>query len=165
MRQLQPTAEDEVTLALAKRVVARVAAHEQPLFRAMSQAYLTNPRQVLASRAPREEMLGFGAEVAVALLTPVILDVTRHVVHGLLAGVDRSLTSAGAQLADGVLARWLPRASSERQHVAAAAMTPQQLSAVHDRAVARARELRLPDDRAELLANAIVGALATQPPA
>jgi hypothetical protein len=155
------TDEDEAAAALARRAVAETAPEELPLFRATSQAYFDDPERALSARGGRDEMLGFGVEAAVVLVTPVALDVAKTVVAFVVARVraivEREAGAVIDRTAEGVLARF--RGGGEPAGEAAPELSKQQLAEVRQLAYERALALDLPDAKAGLLADALVGSL------
>lgn len=122
------------TAELAQRMVARIAAHEMPIFRAASRAYFDNPERALGRRSG-DEMLGFGTD-SMAALTPYALVVADTVVGRLTEELGPDWTGAlGADQLEmaGLLAR--------------------------DKAL----ELQLEEETARLLADALVAALGAPP--
>jgi hypothetical protein len=160
--------EDELVAALARRAVAETAPAELPLFRATSQAYFEDPGRALAGRAGSDDVLGFGPAAAALLLTPVALDVARSVVRFVL---DHVRTKAEAQAGDAIesatekLLRKIGLGDGHGGTDAAAEAAPlsdDQLREVHRIAFEKARQLNLPDAQADLLADSLVGSLATE---
>jgi hypothetical protein len=151
----------ELAVDLARDVLGQVAPEELPLFGVTSELYRRDPGAVEA-QAGSEEMLGFGAEV-IAAMTPIVLSVAGAVVNVLL---DQVRAAAAAE-SEGVVRSMVHRlfrsfgASSDAGEDRSVALTKDQLRAVRQVAVDRARALKLPDAEAELLAEAMVGSLAT----
>jgi hypothetical protein len=152
----------ELTIELARHAVHQVAPGELPLFRSLSERYIRQHGRDLRTQAPRDELLGFGAGEAVALLTPIAFAIAAEVVGALLVEFKERLAERGADKLvselDGLLARvglggddTLEFTQKQRDHVRAVAL-------------AKACELGLSPERARLLADAIVGALHTSNP-
>jgi hypothetical protein len=155
---------DDVLVAeLARTAVERAAPEELPLFRPTSEAFFADPT-ALERREGRDDMLGFGVDSALVLLTPVALAVARDVVDFVVAQVRSRLHDEGESAVQGALDR-LFRRGDEKPETAAgdadAELTDEELGRVHTIALEKARQLRLSPDRAVLLADAIVGGLAT----
>ena len=152
--------EDELARELAREVVAQVAPPELPIFNAASKAYFDNPDQALRQRS-RDEMLGFGVE-SIALLTPYALAIAKPVVALLMRELAKQVQ---AQSSDVILA-WVRRLLRRRDQKAEEAaepevkpLTPEQLNRVRELALGKAREFDLEEDKAALLADAMVGRL------
>jgi hypothetical protein len=143
----------ELTIALAQRAVAAAAPEELPLFPALSEHY----RRPAARRAgTRDERLGFGSADAVALLTPAILAIAAEVSQYLLEEVKQTLKDHGAALVTKQIESWFKHfeGAPPPMHFSQA-----QRERVRVIAFTKARQLDLDQDRAHLLADALVGAL------
>ncbi|MDQ6774494.1 MAG: hypothetical protein M3024_16190 [Candidatus Dormibacteraeota bacterium] len=151
----------DVVVEVSRVLVTRLAPEELPLFHALSGLYLANPAGLERGGRERDEVLGFGVEGASMLVTPVVLttvaEVVKHVVEQLaVTGALQGLGSAGSALHRVFhLSRGAP---------AAPALTAAQLAAVRQVALEKATAMRLPQARAGLLADAIVGSLASPAP-
>ena len=71
---------EEVAEQLARHVVHGVAPEEDEIFDLVAAAWRRDPGR-LADRATRDEMLGFGVEAALTLLTPVALGAATEVLR------------------------------------------------------------------------------------
>ena len=111
----------------------------------------------------RDEMLGFGVEVALATLTPVALSVAREVIAFVSAEVAREAKEESAPVVREAVRRLFrrQRRGPEGGGTPKAELTGAQLGAVHRIALEKALQLQLPRDQAELLADAMAGDLAT----
>ena len=148
----------------AREIVARAAPEEIPLFRATSEAYFADPDKALAENKPKDEMLGFGVETAALLLTPVIIDVVRRVATALLNSAGDAVEKEGSEAVGGFVHKLFHRGKGEGAAEAqddVPDLSPEQLQEVREIAYDRALELDVPEDRAGLLADAVVGSLAT----
>jgi hypothetical protein len=153
---------DAVVADAAQEIVARAAPQEMPLFRATSEAYFADPEKALADRKPKDEMLGFGVEAAALLLTPVIIDVTRRVALALVRQFGDAVEKESSEAVGGFVHRLFHRekgGGEARDDVPD--LSSEQLHEVREIAYSRALELDVPEDRAGLLADAVVGSLAT----
>lgn len=160
-------AEDERRITeLARAAVERAAPEELPLFRATSEAYLRDPA-ALEQRRARDEMLGFGAEAAMVLVTPVALSVARDVLVFLGEQVRRIARREGEEAIDALVDRVAHRNGDEEEtpapaaHAAPLELTDEQLEQVRALALEKAKLLKLSDTKAQLLADSLVGSLAT----
>jgi hypothetical protein len=151
---------DAVVADVARRLVTQAAPQELPLFRATSEAYFADPEETLARRGGKDEMLGFGVEAAVILITPVALDVAKRVVAWVADQVGDSLKKEGSEKIGEVVHDLFDRDGESAEK--AEALSDEQLREVRQVAFDRARELDLPEDRAGVLADAVVGSLATR---
>ena len=71
---------DALVAALARATVERAAPEELPLFPATSEAYFNDPKALERSGGGKDEMLGFGVDAAVVLLTPIALTIAKDVI-------------------------------------------------------------------------------------
>jgi hypothetical protein len=155
---------DAVVADAAREIVARAAPQEIPLFRATSEAYFADPEKALADRKPKDEMLGFGIETAALLLTPVIIDVVRRVAIALAKSAGDAVEKEGSEAVGGFVHDLFRRGKGGDGGEAKGDvpdLSPEQLQEVREIAYDRALELDVPEDRAGLLADAVVGSLAT----
>jgi hypothetical protein len=153
--------DEELVVSLARTAIEARAPHELPMFEAASREFVADPRRVERRAAP-DDPLGFGAEVAGAL-TPVALAVAGEVVTVLWEQVRSALREES----DSVVRAWVRklfvrlRGPSEAEPSEPASLTPEQLAQVKAVALAKAASLGLPSEEGMLLADAMVGALAT----
>jgi hypothetical protein len=157
------SADDARVTALARAAVERAAPEELPLFRATSEAYLRDPGS-LRQRGGKDEMLGFGVEAAAVLVTPVALSVARDVLAFLAEQVRRVARTEGESAIDRLVDRVAGRDGEEQAAPAPAEpadLTDEQLEQVRAHALEKALLLKLPAAKAELLADSLVGSLAT----
>ena len=160
-----PETDDALVAALARASVERAAPEELPLFRATSEAYFNDP-DALTKQRSRDEMLGFGVDTAVMLVTPVALAVAKDVIQFIGAQLRARAEKEGAGAIDRVLNRLIRReetaaASLEGAPAAVPELTDEQLDQVRTLAIEKAKQLKLSDTKAELLAESLVGSLAT----
>jgi hypothetical protein len=110
-------------------------------------------------------MLGFGVEAAAVLVTPVALSVARDVLVFLGEQLRRIARTEGEGAIDRLVDRVAGRDDAEAEMDAPAPapldLTDEQLEQVRALALEKARLLKLPDAKAELLADSLVGSLAT----
>jgi hypothetical protein len=155
--------DDALVAALARASVERAAPEELPLFRATSDAYFDDPAALERQRS-RDEMLGFGVETAVMLVTPVALAVAKDVIEFIGTHLRARAEKEGAGAIDHVLDRLLRRddePASLAVPTGPAELTDEQLEQVRTLALEKAKQLKLSDAKAELLAESLVGSLAT----
>jgi hypothetical protein len=147
-------------VSVARDVIVQLAPEELFTFDMVAESFLTAQRRV--SRR-REEPLGFGIEAGLVLLTPIVLALAQSVLETLAGDAGRSLARTTAARVGKVFRR---RRARPEDAVAVSAqvasLSTAQLTAVRQQAVEKARQLNVDDERAALLADAIVGALATR---
>ena len=152
---------DDVVADVARELVVRTAPEELPLFRATSEAYFADPDKALERRGGRDEMLGFGVEAAAILITPIALDVAKRVAVFLAAQLSDSVKKESGEAIGGFVHDLFHRGEAESEpERGAPPLTREQLEEVRGIAFERARQLDLPEDRANVLADAVVGGLA-----
>jgi hypothetical protein len=159
--------DDELAVALARSAVERAAPEEMVIFPAVSEAFLEGKDPSKQTRG--DPMLGYGIESAVVLLTPVALTVAKDVLGFLRTQLKRQADEHGDEAFDWVV-RKLFRRDDDAEDAAtttppapdeSAELTDEQLEEVRRLAIKKAKQLKLPKEKAELLADSLVGSLAT----
>lgn len=145
--------------ALARTVVSQVSPAELPLFSATAARYRNDPAGTVNAKRTGDAALGFGAEAAVVLVTPFVLDLVARMLR-------RIGDKLGDNAADGIasrISRWFSRkpdgAAKESEPEP---LTPEQLALIAETTRAEAAELALAPEESERLADAIVATLATR---
>ena len=157
--------EEQLLSEVGRDLIADLAPQELPLFRANSEAYFKNPEKALQGQIGKDEMLGFGAGDAVVLLTPIVLAILNEVVKFVIDELKKSVQNESAawiQQTVKALFKKLPQVEKDDKKKPPA-LTTDQLAQVRTIAFDKARQLKLPAQRAALLADAVVGSLATMP--
>ena len=150
---------DALVAALARATVEKAAPEELPLFRATSEAYFEDP-QALERSGGKDEMLGFGVDAAMVLMTPVVLQVAKDVIGFLGEQLRERAREQGEGAIDRVIGKLVNR-DGEGEAEPVEELTEEQLEQVHALAIKKGRALELSDERATLLADSLVGSLAT----
>jgi hypothetical protein len=154
---METTEEVNLTIDLAREVVTDAAPEELPVFTAISRRYEEDP-EAAEREAGREEMLGFGAGELVAL-APVALQVASPVIKFLFEQV-REAAGEQAQAGIGALVKKLfKRFRLPEDKDAPPPLTTEQIARVRGIALERARLLKVPEAKAELLADSVAGSL------
>ena len=151
---------DALVAALARATVEKAAPEELPLFRATSEAYFAHP-EALEQKQSRDEPLGFGVDAAMLLVTPVALQVARDVIAFLGQQLRERAAAEGEGAIDRIIARLVHKDGDAGKADPPAELTDEQLEQVRRLAIEKGRALKLSDDRATLLADSLVGSLAT----
>ena len=152
--------DDELAVALARSTVERAAPEEMVIFPAVSEAFLEGQDPTKQTRG--DPMLGFGVESAVVLLTPVALTVAKDVLGFLRVQLKKQADKHGEDAFDWLAAKLLRRDDDDKKEPAEVPqLTDEQLEEVRRLAIEKAKQLKLADDKAELLADSLVGSLAT----
>ena len=151
--------QDEAVEALARQVVSQVSPAELPLFSTTAARYRTDPAGTVNPKRSGDAALGFGAEAAVVLVTPFVLDLVTR----MLKRVGEKLGDSAADGIAGRITRWFSRkpedASKEPEPEP---LSPEQLALIAETTRAEAAQLALPPEESERLADAIVATLATR---
>ncbi len=168
----EPAVDDALVAQLARSAVSQAAPEELPLFRATSEAYFDDPES-LKRTGSRDELLGLGVDAALVLVTPVALAVARDVLNFVVAQVRNQASEHGKDAFDRLADRLLGHGSEPEPEPEPAAdgaapaeaeppeLTDEQLEQVRELALAKAQQLKLAPDKAALLADSLVGSLAT----
>lgn len=149
---------DALVAALARATVEKAAPEELPLFQATSEAYFADPK-ALERGGGKDEMLGFGVDAAMLLVTPIALQVAKDVIGFLGQQLRERAAAEGEGAIDRIIARLVNRDGGEEGPVAE--LTDEQLEQVRTLALEKGRALKLSEERASLLADSLVGSLAT----
>jgi len=157
---MSDSSDDALVEELARGLVQEIAPQELPLFRATSEAFFRDPEAALKPQKPKDDMLGFGLGTAASFLTPIVLAVSSEVVTLLIDIVKDSLRQKGSEALQSALRALFKKDRATGDKQAGPALSADQLAQVHARAMEKARQLKLPDDQAKLLADSLVGSLA-----
>lgn len=153
--------DDALVEALARSAVEQVAPEELPLFRATSEAYFADPASLEQGRS-RDDMLGFGVDAALVLVSPIALQVAKEVIGFVVAHFREAAAEEGEGAIKRLVARLVHRDMEETSDdEPVPELTDEQLEQVRTLALEKARSLRLSDTKASLLADSLVGSLAT----
>jgi hypothetical protein len=158
---LDQAVDQDLVRDLARRIIEQAAPEELPLLRSTSERYFADPEKALGKRRREQEVLGFGAEAVVALLSPIVLAVVTDVLKDLAADVARAAGTRSIATIRASLRRLLRLgpAAPETASPEIAPITPEQLALVRRSAFDRALALDLSEARATLLADALIGSL------
>jgi hypothetical protein len=145
---------------LAREVVRLIAPEELVSFAEVSSPYLENPRRAERRwRKAHDDSLGFGVGDIAELVTPVIVLVSGSVVTALSDSLVDSVRGGVDRMVRRVFGRFRRRPAAEALALPVSELTEEQLSVVRTIALAHARKLGMGKAKAEVLADAIVGAL------
>jgi hypothetical protein len=142
----------EVTLALARAIVAEASPAELEVFDLLAEGY----REDLRSSRRGDGALGFGADVVTAAVAAV--PVASAVVALLQAAAQDALKEGGVAAAKALVRRW---SHAGREPDARTAVPADVVARARDAAVAQAQLLGLTPERSALLGNAVAGVLAS----
>jgi hypothetical protein len=155
--------EDQLVAEVARDQVEQIAPQEAPIFSLLSEAYFQDPDKMLKAQG-KDEMLGFGLEVGAVLLTPVVMTVTKEVVEFVAGVVMTSVQTQSSGLINEFVKKMFTkfrREGEERGEKLPPPLTREQIGRVREIALEKARQLELAPNQAGLLADSLVGSLAT----
>jgi hypothetical protein len=145
---------DEIVASVGRELVSHLAPEELPLYPSLLSQFQGAKRGRGRKRSSDDQLLGFGADEVVAIMTPQIFSFTLSFWTALLA------QSAHDPVVEYIKAHFPGRHKADpgpRQ------LTPDQLQLVRAVAEREARQMNISAKRAGLLADAMVGILT--PPA
>ncbi len=145
---------------LAREVVRLIAPEELVSFAEVSSPYLENPRRAERRwRKAHDDSLGLGVGDVAELVTPVIVLVSGSVITALSDSLAGSVRGGINRMTRRVVGRFRRRPAAKALALPGSELTEEQLSAVRTISLAHARKLGMGKAKAEVLADAIVGAL------
>ncbi|MBS1249271.1 MAG: hypothetical protein MAG431_00847 [Chloroflexi bacterium] len=173
--------QNQLIADLSRDVVVEIAPHETPMFRATSEAYFDNPEKLLESQEGKDDMLGFGSATAATFMTPAVLAVATTVVKFVVEHAKETFEEESEDLLSDIVKKMFKKVrpaeeesqaeeksegeeESEPEPASPAkekslSLTSEQLDMVSKLAFEQARQLRLSENTAELLAESLVGSL------
>jgi hypothetical protein len=137
-----------LTEDFARGVVDEVAAGELPLFGAMSRAWFAAPERVRVATG-RDDRLAFGVAEAAALVTPVLLSACTHIVMQFGEELSRGLAREAAALVRDQLQKLI------RGEDGGLALSVEQVKKARQITLETARRYRVPEHKAEQIAEAV----------
>ncbi len=152
---------NDTVSAVARDLIIELAPQEKALFSSISEAYFKNPEKTLAEQRARDEMLGFGAAETITLLTPILLSVSGDVIRFLFAEAQKVMQTESSSLISETVKSWFSHFRQNEDKKSPPPLTPEQLEQVRKIAVKKAQQLKLSGKNTKMLADAIVGSLAT----
>lgn len=157
------SAQDQLMAAVARNLVEQMAPKELPLFPIISREYFAHPERLPQGRDGEDEMLGFGTGEVVAL-SAVILPIIAEIVHFLADEVKKSIKEQSAERIHETVKKYFNTAGDEQEEeTESLALTAEQMVWIRKRILRKCRQMKLSEMRAQLLADAVIGSLATTP--
>jgi hypothetical protein len=156
--------QDQLVTEVARDQVEQIAPQEAPIFPLLSEAYFQDPEKAHQRQGGKDEMLGFAVEAGVVLLTPIVMTVTREVVEFVAGVVMTSVQTQSSSLVDEFVKKMFKKFRREGEakgEKLPPPLTREQIGRVREIALEKARQLKLAPDQAALLADSLVGSLAT----
>jgi hypothetical protein len=144
--------DQELVADLARDLVGAIAPGELPLFGAMSKAWFADRARVQTKQG--DDILAFGAAETAALLSPV-----------LLAAATQALNYAGQELGRNVASASLTWLRAQLRHLfhgehSGVSLDAQQIAKLRAITLETARRYRIPKEKAEQIANAVMARFA-----
>ena len=148
---------------IAKDLLTEVAPQERALFRATSEMYFKNPEKMQTAQGAKDEMLGFGVSDAMELITPALLAISGDVIRFLWEEATKAMKGESTEWIAFTVKSWFGKVRNEKkdEKKAPPPLTPEQLEQVRKIAIRKAKQLKLSEKNTKMLADAIVGSLAT----
>jgi hypothetical protein len=142
--------EDRFIADIARDQVKHIAPQEAPIFPILSEANFQDPDKMLEAQG-KDEMLGFGLELAAAsLITPVVLTVTKEVVGFVAEVVMTSVQTQSSGLINDFVKKMFKKIRHEgeaRGETLPPPLTREQIGRVREIALEKVRQLQLPPYR------------------
>jgi hypothetical protein len=154
--------QNQLIANVARDLVAQLAPEELPLFQAHSAAYFKDPQKVLKGQRGEDEMLGFGTGEAISLLTPIALTISVEVIKFVTEEVKKSFKAESSSMINDLVKSMFEKyrsAEEKKEKPASTLLTLEQLKEVRKIAIAKARKLKLPESKANQLADALIADL------
>ena len=145
--------------AISRDVIESVAPEELPIFDENKSQYLRQADGAVGGGAEaNDEPLGFGVGEAVQLISPYVVAIIREVVKF----VGSQVAEAARDEAGGAITNWVKKLFKRFRHEEDShpSLTQEQLKEVREVAVQKALALRISKQKAETLADSVVGTLA-----
>jgi hypothetical protein len=152
------TADAALVTDVAHDILSEIAPDELPIFPAASRAYAADPAAALRGLGVKDEALGFGLEALAAAATPVVLIVVTEVFQFLTGVAAKAATDGLTQEISQIVKAMFKRFRSSAPSTPSV-LTRDHIAAIHDNVLLAAQRLRLPQDKARALANAVTAQL------
>jgi hypothetical protein len=153
----------ELITAIARDAIAAVSPSELPIFPAVQRAYFRRGGAA-AVISEGETDLGFGLGAEVTALAPAALAIATSVLSFAATQIGETARKEGAAVISEQMRSFFKRFHTGKPD-AAAHLSAAQLAQVRAIAHEKARALKVSEEKATLLADAIVGSLAATPSA
>ena len=152
-------AQSQLVTNVAHDLIAQIAPQELPLFSVTSEAYFKNPEKLLKGQKGKDETLGFGIEIASAvMMSPIVLTIVDEVIKVIVGEViPGEIKKSG--IISKISKKLRPDKEKDKKVTLPLPLTLEQLKQVHDLTLSEAGRFNLPKPQAELLADSLVGSL------
>lgn len=154
---------DSITIitVIARDILGKFSPKELPIFPEASRAYFVNPTAALRQFRSKDNVLGFGMDPLAVLLTPVVLHVLSEA-YEFLAGIAEKAVEAALAKEIPELVRAMFKKYSSSGKNAPSALTKEQVGKVHSNILQAAKQLRLSEGKAKIIANAVTAQIILQ---
>lgn len=142
---------------IARDIVAKVAPEEMNGFESTSQAFFGNQKKIRRGRG--DTTLSFGSGEIVALITPAALLVVTAVVENLAERAGSTVAQRGLRTVRWLYGKFGRGDSATLPAVSSLTLDKNELLQVRRLAEEKARALGLPEDRVQLLVDALMYSL------
>jgi hypothetical protein len=143
---------------IARDVLADIAPQEVPMFTAVSKAYFADPGRALKKRRSGDAALGFGVDPLSILFTPIVLHILSELLEFLTDVAKKAVAAGLAHEVQDVMQAMFKRFALSRPPVPSP-LGKAQLEVIHAKVLLAARNLQLPEDKVEAIANAVTAQL------
>lgn len=148
---------DEEIRQIARDIVSEVAPEEMNGFESTSQAFLRHQKRVRRGRG--DTALSFGSGEIVVLITPAALVVATAVVENLAERAGSAIVQRGLGTAKWLYGKFGRGGSGTLPEVPSLALDENELVQIRRLAEEKARALGLPENRVQLLVDALMCSL------
>jgi hypothetical protein len=156
--------QNQLIADLSRDIIMSIAPQELPLFRATSTAYFQKPDALFKNAKEKDQILGFGIGETVVMMTPSALIIVTQIVQFITAELQKSVVAESSSLIADLVKKKFKKfrpIDSKSDAQIPAPLTKEQLVYVRQLAYKEANRLMRSDTKAQVLADAIVGSLAT----
>lgn len=158
---IEPMTDQELITAIARDAIAEVSPSELPVFPAVQRAYFQRGGAGAVS-SEGETDLGFGLGAEATALVPAALAVATSVFSFAATQIGEAAKKEGSAVVSEHVRSLFKRFHTGKPD-APAGLSAAQLAQVRAIAHDKARALKVPEEKATLLADAIIGSLAATP--
>lgn len=158
INEIEDLKRNQIIADIAYEQVIKNAPREKPLFPALSNQYFKNPERALKCEADKEEKLDMGLQIAVELMTPIILAVVDEVFTFIMEEVKKTIINESSSFIYDIVKKRFKIFASEGNEKEKAPTLTFDYKQLHNLAYKKAR-LYLPEKKAESLADSVISGL------
>jgi hypothetical protein len=150
-------------ISISLDTVKELAPEETLIFKAQSEYYFKDPKKALSIKKDQDEMLGFGFSSELVILTPIILEITKQAL--IIAGEivkDIAKDEAKGFLSQKIrtFVKKFSNDTLKENKVSLSNLKPETLQQIRESVFQKALQLSIPEEKADLLVDSIIGKLA-----